>query len=154
MMELPESFEMALADFGKRCGIELAMYEGRCNFTVDGTVEVEMEYIEEAHVVVAWAVVGYAPDDGYAADRAKALLELNAIDAPNGGFSLSLDPETRRFVAHDSRPAELFESADNIAGWVDALVELVKGVRDDFADRFPCSDILPDDGEDEEEEEA
>ena len=148
-MELPESFEMALADFGEKMGVELALAEGQCNFTVDGTVEVEIDYIEDVNVVIAWAVIGYAPEDMYSADRAKALLAMNALNAPNGGFSFSLDPDTRRLIVHDNRPAELFDTADRLAAWIGTLVELVNNVRADFADRFPAPDILPGDEEEE-----
>lgn len=150
-MELAESFEMALADFGKMMGMELVLADGQCNFTVDGTVEVEIDYNEDADVAIAWAVVGYAPEDSLAADRAKALLALNELNAENGGFSLSLDPMTRRIVAHDNRPAELFDSADRMAAWIGGLVDLVNGIRNDFAVRFPATDILPGD-EDEDKE--
>jgi len=154
MMELPESFDIALADFGKTMGVELVLADGQCNFTVDGMVEVEIDYNEDADVVIAWAVVGYAPEDGLAADRAKALLALNELNANNGGFSLSLDSGTRRIVAHDNRPAELFESADYIAAWIGSLVDLVNGIRADFAVRFPATDLLPGDEESETREEA
>ena len=153
-MDLPESFKMSLAEFGRTVGVELALDEGQCNFTVDGTVEVEIDYIEEVHVVIAWAVIDYAYEDMYSADRAKTLLALNALNAPNGGFSLSLDPESRRFIAHDNRPAELFDTADRLAAWIGALVELVNNVRADFADRFPSPDILPDEDDDNAEEEV
>jgi hypothetical protein len=153
MMELRESFEMALAEFGKKAGLELALADGQCNFTVDGNVEVEIDYIEEAQVAIAWAVIGSAPDDGYACARAKTLLALNALNAPNGGFSFSLDPESRRFVAHDNRPAELFDSADRVAAWIGALVEIVHNIREDFAMRFPEPDIMPGDEEEEAETE-
>jgi len=141
MMTLPDSFNLSLADFGKMLGVELSIEDGRCNFTVDGTVEVELDYLYDAHVVVAWAVVGVALDDQYRGARAKALLALNELDAPNGGFSVSLDPETRRVVAHDHRPAELFDSADRLAAWIEELVALVNRVRWDFERRFPCADV-------------
>ena len=53
MMPLPDSFNASLADFGKTLGIELMLEDGRCNFIVDDTIEVELDYIEDAHVVVA-----------------------------------------------------------------------------------------------------
>ena len=154
MMELPESFNLALADFGATMGAELVLAGGQCNFTVDGTVEVEIDYDDSVQMAIAWAVVGIAPEDGYAADRAKALLAMNELGEANGGFSLSLDPVTRRIVAHDNRPAELFESADRIAAWIGGLVELVKCIRADFALRFPSPDLLPGDEEEESEDEG
>ena len=141
MMSNYDSFSLSLAEFGKRLGIELAMADGRCNFTVDGTVEVELDYLDDAQVVVAWSVIGLAPEDGLSGDRATALLALNELDAPNGGFSVSMDPETRRVVAHDHRAAELFDSADRLAAWIEALVALVGRVRYEFELRFPCADL-------------
>ncbi len=154
MMPLPDSFNISLEDFGKTLGMELSLEEGRCNFIVDDTIEVEIDYIDDAHVVIAWATVGYAPEDNFQGDRARALLALNELDAPNGGFSVSMDPETRRVVVHDHRPAELFDSADRFAAWIGGLVDLVNLIRNDFEMRFPYADIPLDDEEDEETEEA
>ncbi|MBP5640779.1 MAG: type III secretion system chaperone [Victivallales bacterium] len=145
MMPLPDSFNASLAEFGKTLGIELMLEDGRCNFIVDDTIEVELDYIEDAHVVVAWATVGLAIEDNYQGERARALLALNELDAPNGGFSISMDPEMRRVIVHDHRPAELFDSADRIAVWIGALVDLVYHIRNDFEKRFPCADIPFDD---------
>ena len=154
MMSLPDSFNMSLEKFGEKIGIDLALEDGRCSLTVDDAIEVEIDYLEDAHVVIAWATVGLAPEDDFQGDRARALLALNELDAPNGGFSLSMDPENRRIIAHDHRPAELFESGDRIAAWIGALVDLVNHVRDDFAERFPCEDAPLDDEDGDEEEEA
>ena len=140
MMPLPESFNISLEEFGKTLGTDLVLEDGRCNFIVDDAIEVEIDYLEDVHVVIAWTTVGIAPEYDYQGDRALALLALNELDAPNGGFSLSMDPETRRVIAHDHRPAELFESGDRIAAWIGALVDLVNHVRNDFAERFPCED--------------
>ena len=152
MMSLYESFGMALADFGKALGVDLVLADGHCGFTVDGEVDVEIDYVGEADEVIAWATVLPAHDDEYAAERARALLALDEIDAPNGGFSVSMDPETGRVVAHDHRPAELFDSADRVAVWVDSLVRLVMRVRIDFADRFPPSDMVEDEASDDTED--
>ena len=141
MMPLPESFNMSLAEFGEKLGIELALEDGHCNLIIDDTIEVEIDYYEDSHVVVAWATVGLALKDEFQEERARALLAMNELDAPNGGFSLSMDPETRRVIAHDFRPAELFESGDRIAAWIGALVDLVNYVRCDFDERFPSADI-------------
>ena len=150
MMSLPESFNISLNEFGEKIGIDLSIEDGRCNFIVDDTIEVEIDYLEESHVVVAWTTVGVAPEDTYQGERALALLALNELDAPNGGFSLSMDPETRRIIAHDHRSAELFDSGSRVAAWIGALVDLTNFVRNDFAERFPCDDAPLD----EEEEEA
>lgn len=143
MMPLPDSFRLALAAFGRKAGVELSLSGNRCRFTVDGSVEVEIDYVEKAHVAIAWAVVGLAPEDAFREARARALLALDALDAPNGGFTLAMDPETRLVLAHDNRPAELFDSADRLAAWIDALASLVNRVRVDFEERFPCGDPAP-----------
>ena len=146
-MDIRESFEQCLADFGKVLGTELVFEDDRCEFTVDGTVEIELDYYDEADVVVAWATVGEMPEDGFAGDRALALLAMNELGGAGGGYTLSMDAETRRVIAHDHRPAEAFESADRIAAWLETLVKLVNSIREDFAERFPYEDI-----DDEEEE--
>ena len=153
MMPLPESFNLSLGEFGDKLGIDLALVDGHCNFIVDDTIEVEIDYFDESHVVVAWATVGLALEDEYQVERACALLALNELDAPNGGFSLSMDPETRRVIVHDHRPAESFESGDRLAAWIGALVDLVNHIRRDFEKRFPCADI-PLDNEEGDQEEA
>ncbi len=154
MMTLPDGFNASLAQFGETIGTDLKMVDGRCSFVVDDRFEVELDYVDEAHVVVAWATVGIAPDDEWKDERANALLAFNEIDADNGGFSISMDPETRRVIAHDNRPAELFDTADRLAVWIETLVVLVGRIRYDFAERFPCNDFehTADNGADEKEE--
>ena len=147
MMPLPESFKITLEEFGKTLGLELALEDGKCIFTVDGTIDVEIDYVDDAHVVIAWAVVGLAPEDFFMAQRARALLALNELDAPNGGFSVSMDPDARLVVAHDHRPAELFDSADCLAAWIEALVDLVNLIRERFAEEYPNID-MPNEEED------
>ena len=152
MMTLYDSFNMVLNEFGKTLGTELVLEDGKCLFTIDGAIDVEIDYYEEAETVVAWAPVGIAPEDEYQAERACALFALNELDAPNGGFSVSMDPETRLVIVQDHRPAELFDSADRLATWVGALVDLVNLIRDTFEQKFPC-DMLLDDEDDEEDDE-
>jgi len=150
MMPLYDAFNMTLNEFGKTLGTELSIEDGKCIFTVDGTIDVEIDYYDEADMVVAWAAVGVAPEDEFQAERACALFALNDLDAPNGGFSVSMDPETRLVIAQDHRPAELFDSADRLAAWIGALVDLVNLIRDTFEQKFPCDMLLEDDEEDEE----
>ena len=148
-MDIRESFEQCLADFGKVLGTELVFEEDHCNFTVDGTVEIELDYYDDSDVVVAWATVGEMPEDDLAGDRALVLLALNELGGPAGGYTLSMDADTRRVIAHDNRPAEAFDSADRLAAWLDTLVELVNAIREDFEVRFPCMDIDDEAEEDE-----
>ena len=156
MMTSYDSFNMVLNQFGETLGAELALKDGKCIFTVDGNIDVVIDYYDEADVVVAWSAVGIASEDEYQAERARALFALNELDAPNGGFSVSMDPETRLVIVQDHRPVELFDSADRLAAWVEALVDLVNLIRDTFEEKFPCSDMLLDeeDEEDDEEEEG
>jgi hypothetical protein len=148
-MDIRESFEQYLADFGKALGTELVFEEDHCNFTVDGAVEIELDYYDDSDTVVAWATVGEMPEDDLAGDRALVLLALNELGSPAGGYTLSMDADTRRVIAHDNRPAEAFDSADRLAVWIDTLVELVNAIREDFAERFPCMDIDDEAEEDE-----
>ncbi len=150
MMPLYDAFNMTLNEFGETLGMELSIEDGKCIFTVNGTIDVEIDYYDEADMVVAWAAVGVAPEDEFQTERACALFALNELDAPNGGFSVSMDPETRLVIAQDHRPAELFDSTDRLAAWIGALVDLVNLIRDTFEQKFPCDMLLEDDEEDEE----
>ena len=154
MMPLYDAFNMTLNEFGKTLGMELAIEDGKCIFTVDGIIDVGIDYNEEADVVIAWSAVGILPEDEYQAERARALFVLNELDAPNGGFSVSMDPETRLVIVQDHRPVELFDSADRLAAWFDALVDLVNLIRDTFEEKFPCTDMPLDDEDDENNEEV
>ncbi len=153
MMNLYDSFNMILNEFGETLGAELVLEDGKCIFTVDGDIDVVIDYNEEADVVIAWSAVGSLPEDEYQAERARALFVLNELDAPNGGFSVSMDPETRLVIVQDHRPVELFDSADRLAAWIDALVDLVNLIRDTFEEKFPCTDMPLDDEDDENDEE-
>ena len=154
MMTLYDSFNMILNEFGETLDAELVLEDGKCMFTVDGDIDVVIDYYEEADVVIAWSAVGILPEDEYQAERARALFALNELDAPNGGFSVSMDPETRLVIVQDHRPVELFDSADRLAAWVNALVDLVNLIRDTFEEKFPCTDMPLDDEDDENDEEG
>ncbi len=140
-MDIRGSFKTMLAEFGKMLGHELVLEEDRCNFTVDGIVEVELDYQDDSDVVVAWSTVGALPQDDLAGERTLALLSFNELGGVADGFTLSLDAETRCVVAHDYRSAESFDSVDRLALWIDTLVSLVTAIREDFEERFPCEDM-------------
>ena len=140
-----EQLEQVLAEFGEKTGFEIKLEEDRCNFIVDGVVEIELDYYADSAMLVAWSDVGELPEDEYSGERALALLALDELGAGHAGFTLSMDPETRRVVAHDRRGSEAVDSADRLAGWIEALVDLVKGIRHDFAERFPFEGDEPDD---------
>ena len=136
-MDGREQFEQVLAEFGEKLKAELRLVDDRCGFTVDGAVEVEIDFYPESEMLVAWATVGELPEDDLSGARALALLALNGLGAGRAGFTLSMDAETRRVVAHDRRGVEAIDSADRLAVWIDTLVDLVKRIRTDFGERFP-----------------
>ncbi len=147
-MDVKEAFCSSLAEFGGRLGAALSLDpSGACDFAVDGETGVELRYFDESDTVVAWTVVGVLPEDGRAGERALALLALNEPGAAPGGCTLSMDPDTRRALAHCKCAAEDLCSADAIAAKVSCLAELATAVREDFAIRFPCDDIPQEDEE-------
>ena len=143
-MDGREQFEQVLAEFGEKLGHGLSLADDRCNFTVDGEVEVEIDYYPDSDMLVAWSTVGELPSDELSGERALALLSINGLEEGHAGFTVSMDASTRRVVAHDRRGTEAIDSADRLAVWIDALVTLVKGIRSEFAAKFPFDG---DDGE-------
>ena len=83
-MDGREQFEQVLAEFGEKLNAELKLVDDRCEFTVDGAVEIEIDYYPESDMLVAWATVGELPKDDLAGARALALLALNGLG--NGNF--------------------------------------------------------------------
>ena len=136
-MDGREQFEQVLAEFGEKLNAELKLVDDRCEFTVDGAVEIEIDYYPESAMLVAWATVGELPKDDLSGARALALLALNGLGAGRTGYTLSMDAETRRVVAHDRHGVETIDSADRLAVWMDTLVVLVKRIRSEFGERFP-----------------
>jgi hypothetical protein len=136
-MDGREQFKQVLAEFGEKMGSDLKLVDDRCNFTVDGEVEVEIDYYSDSEMLVAWSTVGELPKDELSGSRALALLSINGLEEGHAGFTVSMDAATRRVVAHDRRGTELIDSADRLAMWIDALVTLVKGIRAEFAAKFP-----------------
>ena len=140
---LRDQFADVLAEFGKALNLSLALDDdGLVSLMVDGEALVNIQYLDESDFVVAFSPVGAfggtgAPDAG---EKALALLRMNEPGGIGEGFTLALDEEADLVSAMDRRSALEISSADSLAAWVDALVRVVRKVREDFAARFPIGE--------------
>ena len=132
-----------LAEFGALVKQRLALGEDdTATFTVDDEVIVNLQYLDNADAVVAFAPVGAfggtdAPDAG---EKALALLRLCELGGPTEGFTLALDADADLVLAMDRRGAAELSSVDSLAAWMEALVRAVRAVRDHFAESFPAGE--------------
>ncbi len=136
---LREQFESVLAEFGALVNRPLALDgDGTATFTVDDEIIVNLQYLDEADAVIAFAPVGGFDADGAdAGEKALELLRLCDLGGPAEGFTLALDADADLVLAMDRRTALEISSADALAAWTDALVRAVRTVRERFAERFP-----------------
>jgi len=138
---LRDQFLDVLAEFGNAINLSLALDDdGVVSFMVDDEAMVNLQYLDESDFAVAFSPVGGfggtdAPDAG---EKALALLRMNEPGGVAEGFTLALDEEADLVLAMDRRSALEIPSADSLAAWVDALVRVVRAVREDFAARFPA----------------
>ena len=138
---LRDQFLDVLAEFGNAIDLSLALDDdGVVSFMVDDEAMVNLQYLDESDFAVAFSPVsGFggtdAPDAG---EKALALLRMNEPGGVAEGFTLALDEEADLVLAMDRRSALEIPSADSLAAWVDALVRVVRAVREDFAARFPA----------------
>lgn len=118
-----------------------------------GRVTVCLSFRRESGQALAFARIGELPEcePAFAEARARALLQANAFWKETGGFTLGLDPETRQLVAVDRRGLAELPSEEHLASWVDALVELVEGVRSDLGRFSDMAEIEAEGGLAEEE---
>ena len=143
-----DDFKKVLAEFGRMNGHDLALdEEGACDFDVDNAVIVNLRALEQSGQIVAWATIGELPEDDLAGARAAYLLTINDLGVGTHGFTLGMDEDERRLVVHDRRKADVFVTVNELAAWVDDLVETVSRIRREFEARFPIDDEddLPDD---------
>ena len=137
---LRDQFLDVLAEFGNAIDLSLALDDdGAVSFMVDDEAMVNLQYLDESDFAVAFSPIGGfggtdAPDAG---EKALALLRMNEPGGVAEGFTLALDEEADLVLAMDRRSALEISSADSLAAWVDALVRVVRAVREDFAARFP-----------------
>ena len=140
---LKEQFKDVLAEFGGIVKQELSLDDdGTVTFTVDDEIVVNLQYLDESDVIIAFAPVGGfgvadAPDAG---EKALELLRLNELGGPTEGFTLALDEDADLVLAMDRRSALEISSADSLAAWLEALIDAVRAVRDRFANEFPIDE--------------
>ena len=133
-------FEDVLAELGNVLKQELALDdEATVTFTIDDEIIVNMQYLEESDVIVAFSPVGAfgGVDVADAGEKALALLRLNELGGATEGFTLALDDDADLVLAMDRRGALEISSADSLAAWMESLVHAVRAVRDYFAVNFP-----------------
>ena len=140
---LRDQFEEVLAEFGEAVGHALELDDGgTATFTVDDEIIVNLKYLDDSDVVVAFAPVGGfgdadAPDAG---EKALELLRMNELGGATEGFALALDEDADLVLAMDRRSALELAAADSLAAWMEALVSAVCAVRERFAERFPAGE--------------
>ena len=137
---LKEQFEAVLKEFGDLLKLELVLDdEDTVTFTIDDEIIVNMQFLEESGVIVAFSPVGAfgGSDEADAGEKALALLRLNELGGATEGFTLALDEDADLVLAMDRRNALEISSADSLAAWMEALVQAVRAVRGYFAEHFP-----------------
>lgn len=136
-------FADVLKEFGTLVKQDIALDDdGAATFAVDDEILVNIQYLEESENVVAFSPVGAfggtdAPDAGA---KALELLRLCELGGPAEGFALALDAEADLVLVLDRRLALEIATADAFAAWVDALVRVVRTVRERFAKHFPMKE--------------
>lgn len=139
---LRKQFEAVLSEFGGIVGQELAFADDVVTFAVDDEVLVNLHYLNDSDYILAWSPIGDfgGEDDAKAGERALALLRLNDIGGETQGFTLALDADSSLVLALDRQSALALGSADALAAWLEALVQVVRTVRTYFVDNFPVKE--------------
>ena len=139
-----EQFEKILDEFADVMGTDLYLDEENSTvFTVDDSVLINLKYLEASDTVVLFSPVGAfgslnAPDAG---QKALALLKLSDIGTKTTGqVTLMLDNDAELVLAADRRSAQTLLSRDELASWVDHLVNAVDATRDYFYKHFPAKE--------------
>ena len=124
-------FNALVEDFGRAAGMTFECdADGLWRIPAHGgDVTACLVYREASGQVIAFAPVEELRPARHAAERARALLEANAFWSGTNGFTLALDPDERRLVAMDRRAPDYFSSVERLAGYVNALAELVVELR-------------------------
>lgn len=129
-MNARESFKTLLAEFAEASGLKADLDERNGVVLEFGDVIVNLQLLPESGRLLAWSALGILGDDANADVRVALLLQDNDRLGETGGFSFSFDPEdSERVLAHDIRPLDFFSGADELAAWIETLVDLVEATR-------------------------
>ena len=131
-MDIRESFEQYLADFGKVLGTELVFEEDHCNFTVDGAVEIELDYYDDSDTVVASLGAMKCPD-GFAEEA----LAGNFFWSGTDGATLSYNEAENAFYLTDRFDDDAFSDDDAFEAYVAGFMRTVVDWRGRLAVYLP-----------------
>ena len=120
-----EQFDLMVQDFAKAVGRSFTCDEDGIWTILAGGVPVHAVYNEEIRQVVTFVRLGEMLRSPFQAIWARGFLEQNAFWNGSRGFTFALDHETGSLVLHDRRPFAYFMSSYHLAGYVNALTELV-----------------------------
>ena len=137
---LREQFEEVLSEFGGYVKQKLVLDEdGTATFAVDDEFIINIQYLEESDFIVIFAPIGSfgSKDAPNAGKKALALLRFCELGGQSEGFTLALDGEADLVLAMDRRSALDVAYADSLASWLEALIRVVRVVRETFAEHFP-----------------
>jgi len=138
MTNLYEQFSCILKEFGEKMRHPLAFDEALdCAFLVDGYYAFSIHYLPESDGIILWTLLGDLPDDELAEKRAEYLLRIQDLELHTRGFSIGMEEQERRIVAHDIRNAEEIYDVDHLSAWINDLLEVTKNIRKTMAEEFP-----------------
>ena len=121
-----EQFDLMVQDFARDVGKTFAQdADGVWTIPAGGGVPVHVVYSEDVRQVIIFVRLGEMMPGPFRAVWARGLLEANAFWKRSRGFTFALDHETGFLVLHDRRPFAYFMSSRHLAGYVNALTELV-----------------------------
>ena len=119
-------FDLMVQDFAHDVGKAFVQdAEGIWTIPAGGGVPVHVVYDEAVRQVIAFVRLGEMMPGPFRAVWARGLLEANAFWDRSRGFTFALDHETGSLVVHDRRPFAYFMSSYHLAGYVNALADLV-----------------------------
>ncbi len=140
-MDARESFASLLAEFSTASGLTAAPDEHGGVTLEIGDVIVNLQLLPESEQLLSWTTLGFLGRDANADLRMVHLMRLNDTPGETGGYVFSFDrSDDDRVLAHDIRPLAFFDTADRLAAWIEALVDLVEITRVKIDEAYPFVD--------------